>query len=69
MIGLHSIAKGVRNAYLLLAKLLRLFFCLGALHFLIKGDVGAVALFAFAFLVCDTQVRVTRLEQKVDGEL
>lgn len=66
---MFDIAKGVRNAYLLLAKLLRLFFCFGALHFLIRENVEAVALFAFAFLVCDTQVRVTRLEQKVDGEL
>lgn len=64
-----SLARQVRSAYIALARFLRLLFLWGAVHYLVRGDYAAVAVFALMFLLCDTQVRVTKLEQEVDGEL
>lgn len=69
IVWFKNLDRRARRFYLLVAKSMRMFCAIFALQLLIEGDAPrAIALTVF-FLICDSQVRVTRLEQEIERRL
>lgn len=64
IVWIKNLDRRARGFYLLVAKSMRMFCVIFALFHLIDGDARRAIALAVLFLVCDSQVRVTRLEQE-----
>ncbi len=69
IVWIKNLDRRARRFYLLVAKSMRMFCAIFALHLLIEGDAPRVIALAAFFLICDSQVRVTRLEQEIERRL
>ncbi len=66
---IKNLDRNARGFYLLVARSMRMFCVIFALCRLIDGDARRAIALAVLFLICDSQVRVTRLEQEIGRRL
>lgn len=66
---IKNLERRVWGFYLLVVRSMRMFCAIFALCRLIDGDARRAIVLAVLYLICDSQVRVTRLEQEIDRRL